>query len=132
MSQENVEAVERILAEWAAGDFGAAIGDFDPHIVLVVRPSFPEHGVFLGPDGIRDYMGGFLAQWERYAIEGKNVQVVGDTVLADVIQRGTGKVSGVETETPSFVLFTFRAAKIVRMEFVLDEREALEAVGFSE
>jgi ketosteroid isomerase-like protein len=28
-------------------------------------------------------------------------------------------------------LFTFRAAKIVRMDFVLDEREALEAAGLS-
>ena len=88
--------------------------------------------MFLGPDGIRDYMGRFLAQWERYAIEGKNVQAVGDTVLAGVTQRGTGKVSGVQTETPSFVLFTFRAAKIVRMDFVLDEREALEAAGLRE
>jgi hypothetical protein len=41
-------------------------------------------------------------------------------------------VSGVQTETPSFVLFTFRAAKIVRMDFVLDEREALGAAGLSE
>jgi hypothetical protein len=40
--------------------------------------------------------------------------------------------SGVEGEMPSFVLFTFRGARIVRMEFVLEESEALEATGLRE
>jgi ketosteroid isomerase-like protein len=132
MSQENVEVVRRILADWATGDFAAPVGDYDPNIVLVVRPAFADHGVFLGPDGVRDYMRGFLAQWERYAIQEQEVKAVGDTVLARVVQRGRGKASGVDSEMPSFVLFTFRAARIVRMEFVRDENEALKAAGLRE
>ena len=132
MSRGNVEVVQRILRAWAEGNFRAPIDEFDPNIVLVVRPPFAEPGVFLGPEGIRGYMQGFLAQWERYRIEAKDLREAGDKVLTRVVQHGTGRSSGVEGKMPSFVLFTFRGRRIVRMEFVLDEREALEAAGLSE
>jgi ketosteroid isomerase-like protein len=54
---------------------------------------------------------------------------VGDTVLASVVQRAKGRVSGIEGEIPYFMLFTFRGGKILRVESIRDEREALEAVG---
>ena len=105
MSQENVEAVERILAEWAAGDLGAAIGDSTPTSCL----SFDPPSRSMGCSWVRMASGTtwarFLAQWERYAIEGKNVQAVGDTVLAGD-PAGHGGGSSMQTETPSFVLFT--------------------------
>src|ERR671924_1446924 len=98
MSRGNVEVVQRIVGAWAEGDFRAPIDEFDPNIVLVVRPPFAEPGVFLGAEGIRDYMRGFLAQWERYRIEPKDLQEAGDTVLARVVQHGTGRSSGVAGE----------------------------------
>ena len=69
MSQENVEIVRRIYEAWAQGDFRARIGDLDQHVVLVIRSDFPEFGVFLGHDGVRDYMRRFLEQWEQLTIE---------------------------------------------------------------
>ena len=131
MSQENVEIVRRIYEAWAAGDFRAGIDALDQHVVFVVRPDFPEFGVFLGPDGIREYMRRFLEQWERGPIEAKHLQAVGDTVLARVVQHGKGKVSGIEAQLPYFMLFTFRGKRIVRLENVIDQVEALEAVGLS-
>jgi ketosteroid isomerase-like protein len=132
MSEENVELVRGILERWAVGNFVAGVADFDPHVVHVVGPSFPESGVFLGPERIRDYMHRFLAQWEHYTIEGKDVRAAGDTVLARVVQRGRGRSSGIDSEVESFMLFTFRGPRIVRMEMMLDQNEALEAVGLSE
>jgi ketosteroid isomerase-like protein len=103
MSQEKVEIVRRIYDEWAVGRFQAGIDDFDQHVVFVVRPDFPEWGVFNGPDGVRHFMESFLEQWELLTIEAKRIEAVG-----------------------------FRGKKIVRLENAMDEREALEAVGLSE
>jgi ketosteroid isomerase-like protein len=133
MSQENVKIVHRILAQWAEGDFSQeVVGAVDPHIVFFVDPGFPESGVFFGLDGMRDFTRRFFAQWDRYAIEEKRLRVVGDTVLAHVVQRSTGKSSGIESEFASFMLFTFQGARIVRIDNVIDENEALERAGLRE
>ena len=132
MSQENVEIVRRIYEAWAQGDFRAGIGDLDQHVVLVIRSDFPEFGVFLGLDGVRDYMRRFLEQWEQLTIEATNLRAVGDTVLAQIVQHGKGRASGIAGDNRYFQLFTFRGQKIVRMESIMSEGEALEAVGLSE
>jgi hypothetical protein len=49
-----------------------------------------------------------------------------------VIQRGRGKSSRIDMEAESFVLFTFRGGRIVRMEIVLEEEHAFAAAGLSE
>jgi hypothetical protein len=77
-------------------------------------------------------MRGFLDNWERYAVEARALRAAGDTVVADAVQRGEGKASRIEMEQEFFMLFTFRGAKIVRIESVLTESEALAAAGLSE
>ena len=131
MSPANVAVVERILELWGAGNFGATAEYFDPHVTHVVGEEFPESGVFHGEAGMAEFLGRFLAQWERYAIEGKRLRTAGDTVLADVIQRSKGKASGIESDLDGFVAFTFRGPTVVRLEFFLDEGEALAAVGLA-
>jgi ketosteroid isomerase-like protein len=132
MSQENVEVVRRIYEAWASGDFRAGADDLDRHVVLVIGPEFAEFGVFVGPDGVREFMRRFLEQWERLTIEATSIRTVGDTVLAQVVQHGKGRASGIEGDHRYFQLFTFRGGKIVRMESIIGKAEALEAVGLSE
>jgi ketosteroid isomerase-like protein len=124
--------VRRIYDAWAAGDFGAGADTLDEHVVFAVSPDFPAFGVFHGIDGIGKYMRDFLAQWERWTVEAKRIEAVGDTVLARVVQHGKGRTSGIEGSFSHFMLFTFRGNKVVRMETVMHEHEALEAVGLSE
>jgi ketosteroid isomerase-like protein len=95
-----------------------------------VRADFPESGAILGLEGVRDYMRRFLANFERTTFDAENFRVVGDTVLVRLVQRGT--VRGIESELRFFILFTFRGGKIVRMEAVRHERDALEALGLRE
>jgi ketosteroid isomerase-like protein len=132
MSQENVKIVWRIYDEWGRGNFREGTELYDPHILLVVRPDLPEFGVFLGADGISEYMHRLLEQWERLTIEADQLQAIGDTVLAHVVQHAKGRVSGIEGDSRFFTLFTFRGAKIVRIETLGDEDEALEAAGLRE
>jgi ketosteroid isomerase-like protein len=132
MSRENVEVVQRIFDSWAAGDFGAGLANLDPKVVFVVRQPFPEAVETVGPDGIREYMRRFLDNWESYAVKARDLQAAGDIVVADAVQHGEGKASRIEMEQRFFMLFTFRAGKIVRIESILDRDQALEAAGLSE
>jgi ketosteroid isomerase-like protein len=132
MSQENVEIVRRMYEAWAAGDFRAGAEDLDQHVMFVVRPDFAEWGVFVGPSGVTDFMRRFLEQWQQLTIEAHDLQAVGDTVLARVVQHGKGRASGIEGDDHYWMLFTFRAEKIVRLETVRDRGEALEAAGLKE
>ena len=52
MSQENVEIVRGIFERWGEGDFRAGTDLFDPHVVLVLRPEFPDPGAYLGPEAV--------------------------------------------------------------------------------
>jgi ketosteroid isomerase-like protein len=132
MSQENVEVVRRIFDGWATGNFGAGLTDLDPDVVFVVRHPFPEAVETVGLGGIRDYMRRFLENWETYAVEARDLQAVGATVVADAVQHGEGKASGIEMEQPFFIVFSFLGGKIVRIESILNRDEALEAAGLRE
>lgn len=132
MSQENVEVVRRIYEGWAAGDLSSGADDLDPHVMFVVRPDFPEFGVFVGPAGVSEFMRRFLEQWQRFTVEAKDLRIVGDTIVAHVVQHGKGRLSGIEGDDSYFMLFTFRGSRILRIEILRDEADALEAVGLRE
>jgi ketosteroid isomerase-like protein len=132
MSLENVGIVRRVFEGWAVGDFGAGLADLDPDVVFVVRPPFPDAVETAGPDRIREYMRRFLDNWESYAVEARDLQAVGDVVVADAVQRGEGKASRIEMEQEFFMLFTFWGGKIVRIESFLERDQALEAAGLGD
>jgi ketosteroid isomerase-like protein len=129
LPQDNVEKVRRMYAAWARGDFRAGLEDLDPHVTFVVRPEFPEFGVFVGADGVRQFMTRLFEQWERMTVNAERLVEVGDTVLARVVQTSKGRMSGVEGDNRYFMLFTFRGGKVVRLESVIEEADALEAAG---
>ena len=132
MSQENVEIVRGIFDAWASGDWSIGNEYLDQHAVYVISSDFPAFGAYFGLDGIRAYWRDFLAQWEWVTFEAERLQAVGDTIFARVVQHAKGRASGIEGDISYFVLFTFRGGKIVRMESIMGEGEALEAVGLSD
>jgi ketosteroid isomerase-like protein len=132
MSQENVEIVRSIFARWEHGDFSAGATDLDQHVVFVSSPDFPAFGIYLGRDAVGGFMRDFLRQWEWTTFEAERLRAVGDTVIADVLQRGKGRTSGAESTVRFFMLFTFRGKWVIRYETVMHETEALEALGLSE
>jgi ketosteroid isomerase-like protein len=132
MAQANVAVVRGIYERWAKGDFAARGEMFDPGIVFVLGPDFPDAGSYVGLDELRQYMRGFLEPWVRLTIEVEEIRPAGDTVLAAVRQRGTGGESGVATELPYFQVWWFRGDRVVRLENFRHEADALEAAGVVE
>jgi len=131
MSQDNVDMVRKVFDRWSEGDFRAGVDLFDPHVVLILRPGFPDGGAYHGPEGVATYMRGFLEAWTHVTMKAEELIEAGDSVLVHVIQRGVGDASGVETELRYFQLWTFRGGKVIRLESIRDRAEALEAAGLS-
>ena len=80
MSWHSVRGHDRVVEELRQG---------------LAQGRFPHAFLFVGPEGIRDYMHRFLDQWERLTSKAKELTAVGsDTVLAEVVQHGRGRASG--------------------------------------
>jgi ketosteroid isomerase-like protein len=125
-----IATVQSIYERWAEGDFKTD-AHFDPHVVFVIPPEFPDSGVYVGNEAITDYTRGFLEPWTHIAIAAEELVPAGDSVLAAVLQQGEGDASGAATELRYFQLWTFRGAKAIRLENFRDRDDALQAAGIS-
>ena len=87
--------VRSIYDAWGRGDFRAGTELYDPEVQLVLRPEFPDAGVYRGSDEIRTYMReDFLRDWEAAVIVGEEFLDAGDSVVVRVHQQATGPGSG--------------------------------------
>ena len=95
MSQENVDLVRSIFADWERGDFGSAAWA-DPDIEFVWADS-PDNAGWRGLEGLSAAMSDFLGQWEDYRVEATEFREIdGERVLVLLRARGRGKASGFE------------------------------------
>jgi ketosteroid isomerase-like protein len=132
MSQDHVETVRAIYERWAEGDFKAGMELYDPRILLVLRPEFPDSGAYVGPDEIRGYMRkDFLADLEDAAIVGEEFIDAGDSVVVQINQIATGPESGARVGIRYYQVWTFRGDSVIRIESIREREEALEAAGLS-
>jgi ketosteroid isomerase-like protein len=131
VSQENVELVERLTREWAAGNWRAGEALLVPELVLTARA--PEgRVVFEGREAIAGFMREFLGQWERYWVDPAQVIDLDDKVLVIGHQLGVGAASGLEIRESWYAVFTFDAGRVVALTFTPDRQEGLEAAGLEE
>jgi ketosteroid isomerase-like protein len=129
VSQENVETIRGVYARWSDGDFQGQRDLFDPLILFVIRPEFPNPGTYLGIERVAEYTRSLLEPWERLTIEAEEITEAGDTILAAVNQRGVGGGSGVSTGFRYFHLWSFRGTKVTRFESIRELADAREAAG---
>ncbi len=104
MSREKVEIVRAVFERRREGDFKSHFDLFDPHVVLVLRPEFPDAGAHFGIGGDAPHDGG-----------GGDSRRAGDTVIVGLRQRAAGEASGAATEFRYFQLWTFRGGKVIRL-----------------
>jgi ketosteroid isomerase-like protein len=117
-----------VYERWSEGNFRTD-DVYDENVVFVMRPEFPDAGVYVGTEGVARYMRGFLEPWSRITIEADEITVAGDSVVVAVSQRGIGSASGAATEISYFHVWSFRGGKAIRFESVRERAEALAAVG---
>lgn len=132
MSQQNVEAIRRVYERWSEGDFESPVEVFDPLVLFVMRPGFPDTGTYLGVDRIAEYTRGFLEPWTKITLEAEEIADVGDHVVVTVRQRGVGGVSGAATEFRYAQVWSLRGGKVIRLENFRERAEARQAAGLAD
>ena len=133
MSEENVEIIRRSYERWNQGDFGWAMELAGPEFEYVTAEGIPGlTGGFRGRDGFMRFLEQFWEQFDEPRAEPQEFIEAGDSVLAVVTFRASGKQSGAEVNMEVFQLWTFRDGKVIRGHGFFDREDALEAAGLSE
>jgi ketosteroid isomerase-like protein len=133
MSQENVEAVQRLAEAFNRGDVEGVLAAFDENCELDEPPEMPDRPRqgFRGHDGIREWMAN-LRGVGGVRFEPRDFTSSGDVVISEWASSGTGEASGVPFEWMTYVVVHMGSGKILRAQAFLSRAEALEAGGLSE
>lgn len=136
MSDENVERLRRVYADWEKGDFSSSRELFAPDVLFA--PGSPGDEPLRGVDKVAAHLREFLKQWSDFRIVPSDFSVLGRTpegdevVLVSERQSATGSGSGVPVEQDFYAAWTFRDGLVVSVLWKPDRKEALEAAGLSE
>jgi ketosteroid isomerase-like protein len=127
MSEDpNVEFLRGVYAEWGRGEFKRT-DMFDPDVEFVTGGIEPN--TYRGPEGVVKGWFDFLGAWNDFRVESREF-IPGTREGSYVVLvhlRGSGKESGVPTESEAANVIWLRAGKILRMELYWDREAALEA-----
>jgi ketosteroid isomerase-like protein len=131
MSQDKLELLRPILAEWAKGNLWVGAELMAPDITFQAAPpaNFVAHGLEETVRVVTD----LLDHWTDYRIEAEELEDLGDdSVLVMGRQSGTGKLSGAEVDYPIFIVWKFRENEVVGVFFEGTRDGALKVAGLSE
>jgi ketosteroid isomerase-like protein len=125
MSRENVEVVRRGYDAYDRGDIAAALDTFHPEIEWKQLEQ-PESA--FGHEGV-------LRAWDEWSepfdddlrAEVEELIDAGEDVVAVVRHRGTGRQSGVELDMRTYLVYSVRQGRVVRMVEYRQRDEALRA-----
>ena len=131
MPQENVELVRIYLKLWNAGDMEGVRELYDPDAVMEPAPDWPESGPFVGRDAVMQQLNQARGAFDNDFLEllGQ-VQAAGDRVVVRTGWHGSGR--GPQSDMEWTTVFTFRDGSILKVQYIWDHAEALEAAGLRE
>ena len=128
MSEENVEIVRKAVEAYARGDLDTALTHADPDIVW--NPV--EEAATQGHDAIRANLERWETDFEDFQATPEEYIDAGDQVLVTIHWSGRGRGSGLQVDIRTYMVFTLRDGKTIRMDEFTERSEAFEAAGLSE
>jgi ketosteroid isomerase-like protein len=128
MSEENMGIAQQVLKACASGDLDAALAHADPEIVW--NPT--QEGQAEGITAVRATMERWEDSFEDLEVTYEETIDAGDRVVLKTHVSGRGRESGVEVEERSYMVWSLRGGKVLRMDEFTERADALEAAGLSE
>jgi ketosteroid isomerase-like protein len=126
MSQENVDAMRRIVEAAGRQDYQAVLVDLDPQ-VEIDDTDIPES---TGTDSFLEWVARWDQAWESWRVEDLEVHAAGeDQAIALFTMVAKGRGSGVELTRADALVASFRDGKAVKLGYYNDQAQALEAAG---
>ena len=132
MSQENVDTVRDFIDAYNRRDFDAAIGSFHREIDFVL-PARQSADSGRGPDHVIRFFQGRDETFDDVQLLPQEFVDGGDRVATRLRHYARSKGRGMVLDEELYhQVTTFRGGTIVRIEYFIDWKAALEAAGLSE
>jgi ketosteroid isomerase-like protein len=127
----NTDLVKRLLLAYGQSDFPTALAILDDGVRIYPRSEEPGvDEVYTGHEGLFDYMGNWLGQWDDYATEPISFrEAPGDRVMVVIAERGHLKRSGITLDEEFTHSFAVQGGKVTEWHMYDSHAQALEALG---
>jgi ketosteroid isomerase-like protein len=135
MSQENVEVVRVAYEAFAREGLDRFIEHFTDDVDYRVLAGADDliHGPIHGKDGVRVWLQDWIDMFDGFWMElVELIDAGGVTVFTAERYGGRARLSGVETDSPNWTVFTIRDGKIAAGREYETREHALEAAGLAE
>ena len=129
MSQENVEIVLRGVAAMNRGDPEAFDALCDARFEMRLVGALGEPVSYIGTDGVFQFFRDMGETWSEWGFEVERARDLGQHVLIEGRQRGRGRVSGVEVDSPRACIVAVREGAVTELRYFTEPAQALEAAG---
>jgi len=137
MSKENVEFLSTFFAGVQDLDQEALLAALpeliaagcDPEIEWIEDPRRADGRVYRGHAGVRESWERWLENFLDWGFEVESITDHGDRVLAVGHEHGRGGASDAEVSARIYMVYTFRAGKVLRYEEFYDEQDARAALS---
>ena len=131
MADDRYELVKDLCAVWSRGDLEAALEFIAPDCRWEPSGRFiGSASTYRGHEGVRRFWDIFREPWKNISLEPLDFTEVDEArILTRTRFRGTGRASGLVTETELYVIWTVADGKVGGYQSFADRDRALEAVG---
>ena len=129
MSSDHAEIVRRTCELWSRGELDATLELIAPNVRWEPSGKFIGSGqTYHGHAGVREFWRVFREPWTGVSLEPVEFDELDESrLLTRTRFRGTGRASGIQTETELFVVWTFEGGQVSRYQSFGDRDEALTA-----
>jgi ketosteroid isomerase-like protein len=127
--REKLELVREALSAYLGGDRERAFELAHPDIVSFRAPPLPDPQTYHGPEGILQMYEDWTTSFGEFEMEVVELAEVGDRVVVEMIQRGTGLASGAEVAGRFWFVYTVADGKIARQDVYASREQAHRATG---
>ena len=130
MPEQKIELIRETCARWNRGDLEGTLELIDPEATWQPSGRFIDSGgTYNGHAGVRQFWDVFREPWDDIElVPVEFTELDPSRTLTRTRFRGTGRASGVVTQTELFVIWTTANGKVTGYQSFADREQALAAV----
>jgi ketosteroid isomerase-like protein len=125
VQSERLDVVRRGIEAYNRGDRDALAEFVSEDMVAVVPDGMANAGVYHGVEGFRQMMASWDEAWEEPTIDVEELVEEGDALIAQVLQYGRGRGSGIETRMQAFYVLHVRDGRLCGWRWCQTREEAV-------